>query len=80
MSDMYGAVRSNEFTVKNVEAFRTWFDGYIFGEQTLPDPDEEILRSNDIDVRIVASAGHDMMSDNPDGFALVVADSMLSSS
>jgi len=46
---------------------------YIFGEMTLPDPDEETLRSNDIDVRIVANAGHDMMSDNPNGFALTIA-------
>ena len=46
---------------------------YIFGEMTLPDPDEEILRSHGIDVRIVANAGHDMMSDNPDGFALAIA-------
>jgi len=49
---------------------------YIFGEMTLPDPDEEILRSHDIDVRIVPNAGHDMMSDNPDGFALAIADAI----
>ena len=46
---------------------------YIFGEKTLPDPDEEILRSHGIDVRIVANAGHAMMSDNLDGFAHVIA-------
>ena len=46
---------------------------YIFGEKTLPAPDEEILRSCDIAVPIVANAGHDMMSDNPDGFALAIA-------
>ncbi|MEE8594074.1 MAG: alpha/beta hydrolase [Candidatus Bipolaricaulota bacterium] len=46
---------------------------FIFGEKTLPDPDEETLRSCDIDVRIVSNAGHDMMSDNPDGFALAIA-------
>ena len=46
---------------------------YIFGEKTLPDPDEEILRSCDIAVPIVANAGHAMMSDNPDGFALAIA-------
>ncbi len=34
MSDMYGAVRSNEFQVKNVEAFKTWFGNYIFGDAT----------------------------------------------
>ena len=49
---------------------------YIFGEKTLPDPDEETLRSCDIDVRIVANAGHDMMGDNPDGFARAIANAI----
>lgn len=31
MADMYGAVSSNAFTVKDVEAFKAWFDGYHFG-------------------------------------------------
>jgi hypothetical protein len=31
MADMYGAVRSNVFTVKDVEKFRAWFEGYHFG-------------------------------------------------
>ena len=26
MSDMYGAIRSNWFTVKDIEAFRDWFE------------------------------------------------------
>jgi hypothetical protein len=33
MADMYGAVRSNEFKVKDVAAFKTWFDGYHFGDE-----------------------------------------------
>lgn len=33
MADMYGAVRSNEFKVKDVEAFKTWFDEYSFGDE-----------------------------------------------
>lgn len=33
MSDMYGAVRSNSFKVKNVEAFRAWFDNFVFGNE-----------------------------------------------
>ncbi|MFC2107872.1 alpha/beta fold hydrolase [Candidatus Bipolaricaulota bacterium] len=49
---------------------------YIFGEKSLPDPDEVALRSSDIDVRIVANAGHDMMGDNPDGFALAIANAI----
>lgn len=34
MADMYGAVRSNEFRVKDVVAFRAWFDGNVrFGHE-----------------------------------------------
>lgn len=49
---------------------------FIFGEQTLPDPDEHLLREEKIDVRIVPGAGHDMMGDNPDGFANAIADAI----
>jgi hypothetical protein len=31
MADMYGAVRSNVFKVKDVETFKAWFDNYHFG-------------------------------------------------
>jgi hypothetical protein len=30
---MYGAVRSNVFTVKDVEKFKEWFAGYHFGDE-----------------------------------------------
>lgn len=33
MADMYGAVRSNEFKVKNVKAFWEWMSNYIFGNE-----------------------------------------------
>jgi len=46
---------------------------YLFGEHTLPDPDVDRLRKSGIDVRVVPAAGHDMMADNPDGFAAAVA-------
>lgn len=49
---------------------------YLFGERTLPDPDEHVLREHGIDVRIVPGAAHDMMTDNPDGFADAVADAL----
>ena len=49
---------------------------YIFGEQTLPDSDEQLLRKEDIDVRIVPNTGHDMMRGNPDGFASTIADAI----
>jgi len=31
MADMYGAVRSNIFKVKDVDKFKAWFEGYHFG-------------------------------------------------
>lgn len=49
---------------------------YVFGEQTLPDPDVDRLPGIGVDVRIVPDAGHGMMIDNPDGFATVVADAV----
>ena len=49
---------------------------YIFGEQTLPDPDVERLAERAIDVRIVPNAGHAMMVDNPNGFADAIADAI----
>ena len=33
MADMYGALRSNEFWVKDVDAFRAWFDKFAFGDE-----------------------------------------------
>lgn len=33
MADMYGALRSNEFRVKNVTDFKAWFFTYSFGEE-----------------------------------------------
>ena len=32
MSDMYGALRSNEFLVKDVPLFKKWFEKYRFGD------------------------------------------------
>ncbi len=49
---------------------------FLFGERTLPHPDERALRDAGIDVRVVPAAGHDMMADNADGFAAVVAASI----
>jgi hypothetical protein len=31
MADMYGAVRSNSFRVKNIDNFKAWFATYHFG-------------------------------------------------
>jgi pimeloyl-ACP methyl ester carboxylesterase len=49
---------------------------FLFGERSLPDPDESTLREHGIDVHIVPNAAHDMMGDNPDGFASTVADAI----
>jgi pimeloyl-ACP methyl ester carboxylesterase len=42
---------------------------YIFGEQSLPDPDWDKLASQGIQVLVVANAGHGMAWDNPRGVA-----------
>ncbi|MBU0596243.1 alpha/beta hydrolase [Candidatus Bipolaricaulota bacterium] len=49
---------------------------YVFGEETLPDPDVDRLQEAGIDVRVVPRAGHGMMIDNPDGFAAALADAI----
>jgi len=36
MADMYGAVCSNVFTVKDVEKFKEWFEAYRFGDDIEP--------------------------------------------
>lgn len=49
---------------------------FLFGEENLPDPDVDLLPADGVDVRIIASSGHDMMADNPDGFAEAIADAI----
>jgi pimeloyl-ACP methyl ester carboxylesterase len=46
---------------------------YVFGSQSLPNPDVEVLRSKGIHVAIVPNSGHDMMGDNPEGFSDAVS-------
>jgi pimeloyl-ACP methyl ester carboxylesterase len=46
----------------------------VFGELSLPDPDFERLRAAGLDVLVVPGAGHAMMHDNPDGFALALGE------
>ena len=60
---------------------------FIFGEASLGEaslgkkniahPDVQRLSNDRIRVEIVENAGHDMMSDNPDGFAQAIAKSLL---
>ena len=47
---------------------------YIYGDKNVPNPDVKRLISDGIVVRALAESGHDMLVDNPDGFAAIVAD------
>jgi pimeloyl-ACP methyl ester carboxylesterase len=49
---------------------------YVFGTHSLPDPDAEELANHGVRVAVVPNAGHDMMADNPDGFATALAEAM----
>ena len=45
---------------------------YVFGENNLPDQDQEQLAKDGVTVLVIPRAGHAMMEENPDGFARVV--------
>ena len=49
---------------------------YVFGAQTLPHPHEELLRAGGVPIAVVPDAGHGMVSENPDGVALAVAETL----
>ena len=49
---------------------------FLFGEENLPDQDVDRLTADGVDVRVISRSGHDMMVDNPDGFAEAVADAI----
>jgi len=42
---------------------------YVFGDRNLPDPDAEELPRHGVEVLTVKNAGHNMVYDNPEGFA-----------
>ena len=46
---------------------------YVFGSESLPDPDVVALRNDGVHVAIVPNSGHDMMGDNPEGFSDTVS-------
>ncbi|WP_204329762.1 alpha/beta fold hydrolase [Rhizobium ruizarguesonis] len=46
---------------------------FVFGERSLPDPDQEILASQGIMVFVVPDAGHSMSLENPHGLAEALA-------
>lgn len=49
---------------------------YIYGSKSLPDPDYEELVSHNINVAVVANAGHSMAWENPEGLASIIKKSI----
>jgi pimeloyl-ACP methyl ester carboxylesterase len=47
---------------------------FLFAERTLPHPDTRRLPTHGVRVHVLPNAGHDMMLDHPEGFAVSVAD------
>jgi len=45
---------------------------YIFGSNSLPDPDLDVLTKQHVDVLTVAEAGHSMAWENPEGLATAI--------
>ena len=46
---------------------------YIFGQHSLPDPDQAVLPTYGISVYVVPNAGHSMCLENPAGLATAIA-------
>jgi len=49
---------------------------FVYGEKNVPNPDVDRLNADGVDVRVIPRSGHDMLVDNPDGFAEAVADAV----
>jgi len=47
---------------------------YVYGDRNLPTPDVDRLTADGVLIRVLTGSGHDMMVDNPDGFAEIVAE------
>jgi pimeloyl-ACP methyl ester carboxylesterase len=47
---------------------------FIYGDKNLPTSDIDQLEGDGVAVRVLVGSGHDMLVDNPDGFAEIVAD------
>lgn len=45
---------------------------YIFGERSLPDPDQVLLAEQGLSIEIVENAGHSMAWENPQGLAKTI--------
>ncbi|WP_309053931.1 alpha/beta hydrolase [Streptomyces sp.] len=49
---------------------------FLVGEWSLPEPDAEWMAAAGVPVREVPAAGHNLMLDNPDGFATALAQAL----
>jgi len=49
---------------------------FIYGDKNVPNPNVDRLIADGVVVRVLAGSGHDMLVDNPDGFAEIVADAV----
>lgn len=45
---------------------------FIFGENSLPDPEMQVLMDHDVHIEIVGNAGHSMAWENPRGLAIAI--------
>lgn len=50
---------------------------FIFGEESLPDPDMQVLEEQGIHIEIVKNAGHSMAWENPKGLAVAIRNGIL---
>ena len=64
-----GLVRGTQPTMRQRLLALTLPRTYFFGQSSLPNPDTEALPAAGIAVRVMLSAGHGMMWDDPGGFA-----------
>ncbi|QAT48828.1 alpha/beta hydrolase [Caproiciproducens sp. NJN-50] len=46
---------------------------FIFGENSLPDPDVQVLKEHGVQIEIVKQAGHSMAWENPGGLASAIS-------
>lgn len=49
---------------------------YLFGANSLPDPDVQVLTHNGVNIGIIPHAGHSMAWENPEGLANAIIDAM----
>lgn len=56
-------------TLYSLECTRT----FIFGENSMPDPDVQVLTNHGIQIEMVKQAGHSMAWENPEGLASAIS-------